>query len=97
MKKLFIVIYILTILDAIATVSGVQMGFIEEANPFVQKAMMYHPLITGLASCIVVGAVLYLIYRVRHKVGYLIYLMSIVLAVKTIIIGMHINWIAQII
>lgn len=96
MKKLFIAIYILTILDAISTITGVQLKVVEEANPFVQSAMTNQPILTGLAVCLLIGAVLYGIYRVRHKIRWLAYPMCGVLAIKVVIMGMHIGWITQV-
>lgn len=97
MKKLFITIYILTILDAICTITGVQLGFVEEGNPFVQSAMQNYPILTGLTVVLVIGAVLYGIYRVRHKIRWIGYAMVGVLAIKMAIIGLHVNWIVQIV
>ncbi len=96
MKKLFITIYILTMLDAIATITGVQLKVVEEANPFVQAVMTNYPVLTGVVVYLLIGAMLYGIYRVRHKVRWLVYAMCGVLAAKVVIMGMHINWIAQV-
>jgi dolichol kinase len=96
MKKLFIAIYILTLLDAISTITGVQLKVVEEANPFVQAAMTNQPVLTGLVVCLVIGAVLYGIYRVRHRIRWIGYAMGGVLAVKVGIMSLHINWIVQV-
>ena len=97
MKKLFIAIYILTILDAISTITGVQLKLVEEANPFVQAVMTNQPILTGIVVCLAIGAVLYGIYRVRHKIRWLAYAMGGVLAVKIGIMALHISWITQIV
>ena len=96
MKKLFIAIYILTILDAISTITGVHLGVVEEANPFIQATMTNQPILTGLVVCVAIGAVLYGIYRVRHRIRWIGYAMGGVLAVKVAIMGLHINWITQV-
>jgi dolichol kinase len=96
MKKLFVAIYGLTILDAISTIIGVQLGVVEEANPFVQAAMTNQPILTGLVVCLLIGAVLYGVYGVRHRIRWLAYAMGGVLAVKVVIMGLHIGWITQV-
>lgn len=95
MKRLFISIYILTMLDAICTSIGVTGGVIEEGNPLVQSAMMLHPVITGAAVCAAIGLVLYGIWKVRDKVKWLPYALGLVLAVKVGIMGMHLYWITS--
>lgn len=97
MKKLFIAIYILTVLDAISTITGVQLKVVEEANPFVQATMTNQPILTGLVVCVAIGAVLYGIYRVRHRIRWIGYAMGGVLAVKVFVMAIHFNWITQVI
>lgn len=97
MKRLFIAIYILTILDAISTIAGVQLKVVEEANPFVQAAMTNQPILTGLVVCLGIGAVLYGIYRVRHKIRWIGYGLGGMLAVKIAVIGLHVGWIVEIV
>jgi len=96
MKKLFIAIYILTVLDAISTITGVQLKVVEEANPFVQAAMTNRPVLTGLVVCLTIGAVLYGIYRIKDRIRWLTYAMGGVLAVKAVIMGLHVGWITQV-
>ena len=96
MKRLLTVVFIMTVIDAASTVAGVKVGVIEEANPFIQAAMTNQPILTGLVVCVAIGAVLYGIYRVRHKMRWLAYAMGGVLAVKVVIMGLHVNWITQV-
>ena len=96
MKKLFITIYILTIIDIACTVAGVNMGYITEANPVLQGLMHTNPILTGAVMCVGIGAVLYGMYRVRH-IRWLKYAAGGMLAVKVVVIGLHVGWIAQIV
>jgi hypothetical protein len=96
MKKLFITIYILTIIDIACTVAGVNMGYITEANPVLQSVMHNYPILTGAVMCVGIGAVLYGMYRVRH-IRWLKYAAGGMLAVKVMVIGLHVGWIAQIV
>lgn len=96
-KKLFWAIFIATIIDAVSTAAGIQMGFIEEANPIMYKAMAFHPALSALLIIVLVGAVLYGIYKVRSKIRWLPIAMSFVLIVKIFIAGLHVYWISQVI
>ena len=97
MKKLFITIYILTIADIACTVAGVYTGYITEANPVLQGLMHTSPILTGAAMCIVIGAVLYGMYRVRQRIRWIGYAIGGMAAVKVMVIGLHVGWIAQIV
>ena len=96
MKKLFVAIYILTIIDVVCTVAGLKAGFITEANPLMQNFIESVPVIAGAFVLVGVAALLYLIYRFRHKVKWLPYALAGVVAVKVVIMGMHIGWITQV-
>ena len=96
MKKLFITIYILTIIDIACTVAGVYTGYITEANPVLQSAMHSYPILTGAVMCVGIGAVLYGMYRVRH-IRWLKYAAGGMLAVKVMVIGLHVGWIVEIV
>lgn len=97
MKKLFIAIYILTIADITLTAAGVRMGYITEANPVLQGMMHTCPILTGTVMCVLIGAVMYGVYRARDKIRWLRYPMGGMLVVKMAIIGLHAGWIIQII
>ena len=97
MKKLFIAIYILTIADIACTVTGVHMGYITEANPILQGLMHTSPILTGAAMCVLIGTVLYGLYRVRQRIRWLGYVMGGMAAVKVMVIGLHAGWIIQIV
>lgn len=96
LKKIFVSVFVLTILDAVATIAGVKSGWVEEGNPFVQSAMTNRPILTGLIVCLLIGAVLCGVYRVRYKVRWLAYAMGGVLMIKLGIMALHINWITQV-
>jgi hypothetical protein len=95
MKKIFLTVYILTVLDIILTVTGIRMDYITEANPILQGFMHNYPILTGTVMCALVGAVLYGVYRVRHKIRWLGYAMGGMMAVKVVIIGIHVGWIIE--
>jgi hypothetical protein len=97
MKKLFILVFILTVVDAICTAVGVHLGCVEEANPFFQSMIMSHPVLAASAVCAGVGAVLYGMYLVRNKVRFMAPLIIGLLIIKLAVVGMHIGWMAQII
>lgn len=96
MKRLLTAVFIMTVVDAASTVTGVKLGVIEEANPFIQAAMTNQPILTGLVVCLAIGAILYGIYRVRHRIRWIGYAMGGVLVVKIGVIALHINWITQV-
>lgn len=95
MKRLFIAIYILTILDVVCTVTGIKTGFITEANPLMQDFIEKAPIIAGVFVLVGVTSLLCLIYRLRKKIRWLKYALTGVVAVKVIIAGMHIGWILE--
>lgn len=97
MKKLFLLVYLLTIFDAAATAAGVKLGVIEEANPLICRIMTCHPVLSAVSLSAVIGAALYVIYKVRNRVHWLAYAMCGVLVVKIWVIYLHINWITQVI
>jgi len=97
MKKLFISIFILTIVDAVCTAIGVHLGVVEEANPFFQRVVMAQPVLASTAVCIGVGGILYLVYRLRDKVRFMVPLMVGLLIVKLVVVGIHLEWMAQVI
>jgi hypothetical protein len=96
-KWIYIAIFILTIADALFTTLGVKDGFIEEANPLLQSVFHASPELSALLIVVGVGLILLLIYKVQHRIRWINYGLGAMLAVKLYILGLHFNWISQVI
>lgn len=87
-------IFILTILDISLTAIGINSGIIEEGNPimnyFFQQSMVYSMII----SLVIVGLLLFLLYKVRRRVLWLPKALYGITFIKIIVIAMHIRWVA---
>ena len=93
MKNLYITIYLATIIDIIATVTGIKLGHIVEANPLLKK-MNEYPLSVGIALILVIGFLLYFIYKQNIKIANSA--MILVLIVKVYVLILHVNWISNV-
>lgn len=95
MTALFIIIFLLTIADAVCTAVGVSHGVINEGNVLMQTAMTSYPVLTAVAVCLIIGGILYLMWRVRKRIKWMPRALIGILAVKIGILGMHGYWIAN--
>lgn len=98
MKKwIYIAIFILTIGDALFTTLGVKEGVIEEANPLLQN--IFHASPECAASMIVLGVGLFLllIYKYQYRIPWIKYALVGLFFVKVGVLGLHFNWMAQVI
>ena len=97
MKKWFIAIFILTIIDALCTMFGIKAGFIREANPILQAVFHTSPEMAAAIIVVFVGAMLLLIYKYRGRIRWINYGVAGLAIVKLWVVGLHINWISQVI
>jgi len=95
MIPVLIVIFFLTVLDAICTAVGVSNNLILEGNPLLRSPMTRFPLQTSVFICTYVGLILFGISQIRKKARWLLTAMLLVLAVKIAVIWMHAAWIGQ--
>lgn len=92
MKRILLLIFALTILDAACTAAGLRLGAITEANPLM-ATMTAHPTLTGTAACVGTAALLLWLYSVRERVRWLGPALVGVSAVKLGVMGLHMHWI----
>ncbi|NJD01614.1 MAG: hypothetical protein FIA99_03205 [Ruminiclostridium sp.] len=95
-RRIFIIIYVLTVIDFVFTYAGLQYGFISEANPFMAFLLPKFKLLTFAGVLAGVASALYFIYRVRARVKWLPGAMVLILAVKASVILLHLQWILNI-
>jgi hypothetical protein len=97
MKKLFIEVYMLTVADCFCTGAGVYMGFIGEANPLLRSAVEAEPIFTCVSVCLVIGLLLWGIYRLGGKMRLMPLMILILIGFKIAVLGLHFCWISQVI
>jgi hypothetical protein len=90
MKKLFICVFVLTMLDAAATAIGIQLGYLEEANPLISSLADAQPFITCFGVCLVTGVLLLVLYILRNRIHWMGFAMSVVLFIKSAVVCIHI-------
>lgn len=95
--RLFVLIFLLTLSDAVCTAAGMRLGVIAEANPLLRGLMTAHPELTSAGVCVFVGAILCIMYPVREQVRWLGSALSAVAVIKLAVLGMHLGWILQIV
>ncbi len=96
-RRLFVLIFLLTLADAACTAAGMYLGVITEANPLLRGLMTAHPALTAGGVCVFVGGLLLLMYSVRAQVKWLGSALSALAVVKLAVLGMHLGWILQIV
>ena len=87
----------MTVGDAIFTTLGVKDGIIAEANPLLAAFFNASPELTAIITAIGVTALLYIIYRCRNRIRWINTALIGLFVVKLAVLGLHFNWIAQII
>jgi hypothetical protein len=92
-KKIHIFIYLLTIIDIVATVIGIKFDFIKEGNPLLEKIMTEFPFLVGFILSIIIGLILYWLYK--QKIKWVMQLLFCVLFVKLGVVCMHFLWIFE--
>ncbi len=89
MRKQLILIIILSVLDAAATIVGIELNYIGEANPIIASLVIRDPFIVCSLACLTAVALILLIYRFRKKIRWLKYSLYLILAVKTAVVCLH--------
>jgi hypothetical protein len=97
MKKILVFIFILSVADVALTYLGIKAGYIEEANPLLQKVFHTSPELTVLLILAVVGVMLYVIGKYGYKVKHINVGLVAMVAVKMYVMYAHFQWIRQVI
>lgn len=93
MKAKGITVIILTVLDAVLTVIGLQLGIITEGNPIFRGAMHTYPLITAALVCVCTAGLMWLVCKYGSTFRSTRALMTVLCAAKSLIIVSHIGWV----
>lgn len=75
---------------------AIKAGIIEEVNPLLRSISHAMPELTSLLLMAFVGGMLYIIGRYGHRFKYINLGLTAILVIKVAIIGVHIEWIRQI-
>lgn len=93
MKKILIVVFILTLFDVVLTYLGSNAGLIEEGNPLLAILFKNSPEVTSIAITCVVATFLCTIYKFRNQIKWLKPAMLGLVFIKVLVIGAHVRWI----
>lgn len=94
MRKLIALIILLSVLDAAATIAGIELKYISEANPVIGSLVMQDPFMVCTFACLLAVALILLIYRFRKSVRWIKYSLYMILAVKAAVVCLHMTIIA---
>lgn len=94
MRKLITSIIILSVFDAAATIAGIKLDYISEANPFIGSLVIRDPFMVCTFACLIVVALILVIYRFRKKVRWVRYSFYLILTVKAAVVCLHVIIIA---
>ncbi len=97
MKKVLILIFILSILDIVLTYTGIKLNLIEEANPLLRSIFHTAPEIVAVAVVGLTGSIMWLINRYGNKLKHINSWLAVILTVKIYIMYVHFKWIRFII
>jgi hypothetical protein len=89
MRILVILIIILSALDAAATIVGIELNYISEANPVIAPLVITDPFMVCTFACLIAAALVLMIYRFRKKVRWLKYSLYLILTVKAAVVCLH--------
>lgn len=92
----FIAIFILSVMDALLTATGIRIGIIEEANPLLRDLLHTTPFTGAFMVILFVSAMLLIVYKYQHKIRFINHALVLLLMVKVGVIGLHIRWIIAI-
>lgn len=93
MKKCLFAIFILSIMDAVLTCTGIEMGIVEEVNPLLQGIFNTAPEIAAFSVIVFVGLMLWIIGRYGYKLPWIKFGLAAIVAVKLYVIYAHLSWI----
>lgn len=91
MRKLVLIIIVLSIFDAAATAAGISLNYIREANPVIGSLVMCDPFAASTLACLLAVALLILIYSFRKRIRWIKYGLTLILAVKAMILCLHLT------
>jgi len=91
MRKLFIYILILSLIDAAATCAGIKYGYIREANPVLAAAAIKAPVAVCTASFLASCFFLSIIYSCRKSVRWAKKALAFIFAVKLSVVYLHLS------
>lgn len=94
-KRIFILVYLLTIIDVVFSYIGLKLNYIQEFNPVMNYFINLSLPLTMAAVLVGAAILLYLIYSLSYF-RWIAYAMAGVLVVKLIVVGMHAVWIYQV-
>ena len=80
----------MTLLDTAATAAGIRLGYLEEANPVIRGLADARPLVTCFGACLVAGALLLVLYKLRNRVRWMKTAMSTILILKSALVCIHV-------
>jgi hypothetical protein len=91
---IFYVIFLLTIMDLVFTVTGLQLGIIEEANPIMRYFLNLSMSFSILCVLLFVGAILIFLYKASHKLHWLHAALTALVGIKVYVLLLHLRWIS---
>lgn len=92
--RIYYYIFILTFADVIFTATGLNLGIVEEANPYMDYLIELSLPITLVGILVVTIAILYMLYKVENRVRWLPLALKGLLIIKVVVILLHFQWIA---
>ena len=92
--KIYLAVYILTIIDIGMTILGIKSGWVEEGNPLM-LIMNDYPVLVGIILVFAIGIILRWMY-LQH-VKWVKYPLSFIVIIKVGVVILHADWIIQII
>ena len=87
----------MTIADLALTAAGICMGYVKESNPITQRMFHASPEMSAVILAALVGALLLLMWKVKHKVRFINAAVIGLFVIKLAVLALHFNWISQII
>ncbi len=94
MRKLITLIIILSVLDAAATIAGIELKYISEANPVIGSLVMQDPFMVCTFACTIAVALILFIYHFQKRVRWVKYSLYMILTIKAAIVCLHVTIIA---
>jgi hypothetical protein len=92
--KIYLAVYILTIIDIGMTILGIKGGWVEEGNPLM-LIMNHYPVQVGILLALAIGIILKWMYL--HHLNWVKYPLAIITVIKIGVLILHAEWIIQII
>jgi hypothetical protein len=91
---IFYVIFLLTIMDLAFTVTGLQLGIIEEANPIMRYFLNLSMGFSILCVLLFMGTILIFLYKASYKLHWLHPAMTGLAGIKVYVLLLHLRWIS---